>query len=45
VPGTGPEVKFAYADQEITPGESYYYVRAEQQDGQLAWISPIWINY
>ena len=44
-PGSGPEVKFTYTDQETTPGESYYYIRAEQQDGQLAWSSPIWIHY
>jgi hypothetical protein len=24
---------------------SYYYVRVEQEDGQLAWSSPIWVRY
>jgi hypothetical protein len=23
----------------------YYYVRLEQEDGQLAWSSPIWVRY
>ena len=26
------------------PGESYYYVRVEQQNGQLGWSSPIWVE-
>ena len=29
---------------QLTPGEHYYYVRAEQQDGNLAWSSPIWVK-
>jgi hypothetical protein len=35
---------FEYRDTAIAPGENYYYVRAEQTDGQLAWSSPIWIR-
>jgi len=35
---------FEYVDKAIAPGENYYYVRAEQVDGQLAWSSPIWIK-
>jgi Protein of unknown function (DUF3604). len=31
-----------YADNTPNSGESYYYVRVEQTDGQLAWSSPIW---
>jgi hypothetical protein len=23
---------------------SYYYVRVEQKDGQMAWASPIWVK-
>ena len=23
---------------------SYYYVRGEQEDGELVWISPVWIH-
>jgi len=36
---------FEYVDNAIQPGENYYYVRAEQTDGQLVWSSPIWIEY
>jgi hypothetical protein len=39
------DVTFEYLDNSIEPGESYYYVRAEQADGQLAWSSPIWVKY
>jgi hypothetical protein len=24
---------------------SYYYVRGEQDDGELVWVSPMWIRY
>jgi len=42
------EASFVYQDQE-PPGASQrdvnsYYVRVEQQDGQLAWSSPLWIR-
>ncbi len=39
------DASFEYVDNSIAAGESYYYVRAEQADGQLAWSSPIWIRY
>lgn len=39
------EVSFAYRDADAKPGESYYYVRVQQEDGQMAWASPIWVNY
>jgi hypothetical protein len=39
------DARFEYVDNAITSGESYYYVRVEQTDGQLAWSSPIWIRY
>jgi hypothetical protein len=34
-----------YKENSLTPGEHYYYVRAEQADGKVAWSSPIWITY
>jgi hypothetical protein len=43
-PGAGPEMRFTYTDHDTRPGEAYYYVRMEQQDGQLAWSSPIWVR-
>jgi len=38
------ETEFEYQDRSSAPGESYYYVRVEQADGQLAWSSPIWVR-
>ncbi len=43
-PGT-QEVDFEYRDDAAEPAESYYYIRAEQSDGSLAWGSPIWVTY
>ena len=39
------EVSFAFRDADATPRESYYYVRVQQEDGQMAWASPIWVEY
>lgn len=39
------EAAFEYADRETLKGEHWYYVRAEQANGELAWSSPIWITY
>jgi hypothetical protein len=41
----GPRVEFEWTDEESRPaGASWYYVRAIQDDGELAWGSPIWVN-
>ncbi|MCS7253471.1 MAG: hypothetical protein RMK18_07230 [Armatimonadota bacterium] len=39
------EIKLDWVDKEAKPGASWYYVRVEQEDGQLAWSSPMWIKY
>jgi hypothetical protein len=40
------EVEFRWRDNAPRPGKtSYYYVRGEQQDGELVWASPFWITY
>lgn len=36
---------FEYMDEEITPGTHYYYARITQVDKEMAWSSPIWVNY
>lgn len=36
---------FLYKEIKLSPGEHYYYVRVEQEDGNLAWSSPIWLTY
>ena len=39
------EAQFEYLDVAARPGRHWYYVRIEQQDGELAWSSPIWIDH
>jgi len=40
------EVKLQYSDMDAKEGKtSFYYVRVEQVDGNLAWGSPMWIKY
>jgi hypothetical protein len=42
----GDQVEFSWTDPAPTPGKtSYYYVRGEQQNGELVWVSPQWIKY
>ena len=44
-PGTA-EVQFSWIDNSPVAGKtSYYYVRGEQEDGQIVWVSPMWIAY
>ena len=38
-------VEFTWRDNEATKGRSYYYVRGEQDDGNIVWVSPMWISY
>ncbi|MCS7252500.1 MAG: hypothetical protein RMK18_04110 [Armatimonadota bacterium] len=40
------EVKLRWQDKAAEKGKtSWYYVRVEQEDEQLAWSSPMWIHY
>ena len=39
------EVEFEFEDQKTKPGESYYYLRVIQKDGEMAWGSPAWVTY
>ena len=41
----GSDYELRYRDETLTPGEHYYYVRVEQQDRNMAWSSPIWVNF
>ncbi len=39
-------VDFTWRDTAAQKGAtSYYYVRGEQADGELVWVSPMWITY
>lgn len=40
------QVAFTWRDEKAEAGiQSYYYVRGEQQDGEIVWASPMWITY
>ncbi len=42
-PGTR-RATFEFTDRDFAAGESYYYARVLQQDGQIGWTSPIWVK-
>jgi len=39
------DVEFSFVDNDPGSGDSYYYVRVQQRDRNLAWSSPIWVDY
>jgi hypothetical protein len=41
----GSEYKGKWQDPKPQAGVHYYYIRVRQKDGQLAWASPMWIEY
>jgi hypothetical protein len=43
-PGT-QEYKGTWTDPKPALGVHYYYVRVLQVDDELAWASPLWIDY
>jgi hypothetical protein len=47
LPGEGMKtLEVSLEDTMIIPGEEhYYYVRVVQEDGNMAWSSPIWVQY
>jgi hypothetical protein len=41
-----PTVEFTWKDNSPKSGAtSYYYVRGEQADGNIVWVSPMWVTY
>jgi hypothetical protein len=42
----GAEARFRWQDTTTPPVDkaAYYYVRVQQQDGNMAWSSPIWVR-
>lgn len=44
-PANQANVELEWADNQPVIGrESYYYVRGEQVDGEIVWLSPMWIT-
>ena len=42
--GAGERMDFQFQEPGLAAGEHYYYVRVEQEDGNVAWSSPIWVT-
>ncbi|MBN2054461.1 CehA/McbA family metallohydrolase [bacterium] len=40
---TGDSLEWRVEDKAPPAGDCYYYMRVLQQDGQMAWSSPVWI--
>ncbi len=40
----GTRYAVTWQDEQWTPGAHFYYIRAIQADGSLAWGSPVWIE-
>jgi hypothetical protein len=40
------DVDVTWRDNQPNKGKiTYYYVRGEQDDGEIVWVSPFWITY
>ena len=39
------EYVLQFVDTTLRHGDSYYYARVIQENGQMAWSSPIWVSY
>jgi hypothetical protein len=44
LPTKGTEYRGTWTDPAPQPGTHYYYVRVLQEDGEVAWGSPMWIT-
>ena len=41
----GQVMSFSYVDSTVKSGDkAYYYVRGVQMDGQIVWVSPMWVT-
>lgn len=43
-PMQGVEFEKKISDEAMAEGENRYYVRIEQEDGNMAWSSPVWVT-
>jgi hypothetical protein len=41
----GRELRETWTDPAPSDGTHYYYVRVLQEDGELAWSSPMWMQW
>ena len=40
----GHLLETSYTDEDPPDGEVRYYIRVEQEDGNMAWSSPVWVT-
>jgi hypothetical protein len=45
IPGQGIKSTIHYLDESVLKEGDYYYLRAIQKNGEMAWSSPIWVEY
>jgi hypothetical protein len=45
IPGQGIKSTIHYLDKSVLKEGDYYYLRATQKNGEMAWSSPIWIEH
>jgi hypothetical protein len=43
--GEGFHTRFTHTDEGLKSGRYWYYLRVITEDGNMAWTSPIWVNY
>ncbi len=43
-PGNADTIRSSWEDAEPVSANTYYYLRAFQLDGEMAWTSPIWVD-
>ncbi len=41
----GTEANIEFVDQAPVQGSSYYYLRVIQEDGEIGWSSPVWLEH
>ena len=41
---SGNRCRFTWADEDLTAGTHFYYLRVTQKDQHQAWSSPIWVD-
>lgn len=44
-PTDGATFDATFTDEDPIVGENRYYVRVEQNDGNMGWTSPVWVTY
>jgi hypothetical protein len=40
----GSDISTTFTDEKPLDGENRYYIRVEQEDGNMAWSSPVWVT-